>query len=79
MFSLNTIIAWHETYYEYLTYSNKYSLLFASRALSPTIYPGYFIGTFYVLLLHKYIYENYCSPKFGNRRLGHDDVAIFVV
>jgi hypothetical protein len=35
IFSLNTIIAWHETNYEHLTY-NKYLLLLVFRALSPT-------------------------------------------
>jgi hypothetical protein len=34
--SVDTVIAWHETYYELLRIKNKHSLLFASMTLSPT-------------------------------------------
>jgi hypothetical protein len=38
MFPINIVMAWHETYCELSRYNNKYSLLFASRALPPTGY-----------------------------------------
>ena len=32
MFLLNTVITWYITYYEYMSYANKTTLLFASSS-----------------------------------------------